>query len=298
MSPGAPHEPRPHDDRLEAVAVGVAHGLLGHRLGRRSRAPSSRAAAARPRSRSRAARPASSAASVPTCTKRRTPAARAASSALRVPPTLLALELLARAPLAEVGGGVEGVRRRPSAPARIASRVVEVAAHRLGAERATPSPPTRPSARARAPPPVADQALDQPAADEAGAAGDERGAAASLTRASPCRAARRPVVAARSPTPTSTTNAVSRPARPGQAAAAARRAQVYPSSPRRLPAPQHPTMPVNDQGHRAPRLTRAPRRRGAERGDRVAPRSAPPRQLGRELQHPRLPQGQGAGRRW
>ena len=83
----APDEPRPHDDRLEAAPFGLEHGLLGARLRRgvqRGRVEPQRRALVDSTSGS----PASSAASVPTWTKRRTPARRQASSALRVPCTL------------------------------------------------------------------------------------------------------------------------------------------------------------------------------------------------------------------
>ena len=154
----APHEARPHDDRLEAVAVRVAHRLLGHRLGGGVERPSSPAAAERPRSRSRAARPP---AAPPRC--------RRARSAAR--PRRGGLERVARA------ADVDRARTPRACPTRRGGRrrgrrlgalgagahrvdVVEVAAHRLRAERATPSSADaseRASARTRQP--VADQAL-------------------------------------------------------------------------------------------------------------------------------------------
>ena len=52
-------------------------------------------------------------------------------------------------------------------------------------------------------------------------------------------------------------------------------------------------MARQDHSHRAPRLPRAPRCRGAERGARVA-RAAHRRAARARAAHPRLPQGQGA----
>ena len=82
-------------------------------------------------------------------------AGRAARS--RVPVDVAALELLPRAPLAEVGGERGRRRSQPRGAGAHRGGVVEVAAHRLGAERARPSRPTRrerASARTRQPSPT------------------------------------------------------------------------------------------------------------------------------------------------
>ena len=68
----------------------------------------------------------------------------------------------------------------------------------------------------------------------------------------------------------------------------------YPSSPGRLAA-QSPFDARPDHSHRAARLARPPRRRGAERGDRVAARARRRAARARDA-HPRLSQGQGARR--
>ena len=104
----APHQPRPHDDRLEAVAVRVAHRLLGLRLRRgveSRRVGPQRSVLVR---RSRAARPP---AARPRCRRARSaarprPAMPRARCACRS--TLPRSNSSRRAPLAEVRGGVEG----------------------------------------------------------------------------------------------------------------------------------------------------------------------------------------------
>ena len=145
----APHEPGPDDDGLEAVAVGVADDLLGLRLGGRVQGlrvgaqgsvlvhVHERLAGHQPRLGADVHEAAH---------------AGGATRLDRVARALHvgALELLARAPLTEVRRGVEGdVRALGAGPHRLG--VVEVAAHRLGAGRARPSPPRRRSAPARAP---------------------------------------------------------------------------------------------------------------------------------------------------
>ena len=262
----------------------------------RSRAPSSPAAAARPRSRSRAARPASSAASVPTCTKRRTPAARAASSALRVPPTLTRSNS-ARSPHSPRCAAAWKATSAPSAPARIASTSSRSPRDRLGAARGDLLR-RRVRARERAhPPAVRDQPPDQPAADEPGAAGHERGAPPSaFTRASPCPSQPARRSSAPSATPTSITNAV-KPAGRARSGTPTAIAAQHRFTPRILHGrrQRYPTNVRQDQGHRAARLARAPRRRGARARRSSRACSAPPTQLGRELRIPGFRKGKVPG---
>ena len=167
----APDEARAHDHGLEALAAGVAHRQLGLRLGRRvGGRESGRSGAVS--STWTSGSPAISAASVPQWTKRRTPASAQAAERVAGALDVAALEVLPRPPLAEVGGEVEGDVAAGGAGGERGA-VAEVAAHRLGAERRDPrgggvgagQRPHRPS--------FGDQPLDQPAADEPGAAGDE-----------------------------------------------------------------------------------------------------------------------------
>ena len=137
------------------------------------RAPWSRGAAAPSRRRRRAARPAISAASVPTVDEAPDARARRPRARCGCP-----RRCRARSPRA---GPTRRARRRRETRARSRPRrrpwprVVEVAAHRLGAERRRPcaaEPSERASARTAAP--SAPQALISAAADEARPAGDER----------------------------------------------------------------------------------------------------------------------------
>ena len=145
----APHEPGTDDDRLEAVGVGLANHLLGHRLRRgveRLRVGPQRRILVHVHERlarqQRRLRPDVHEPAHARCAGCLQRIARAAH--------VDALELLAVAPLAQVRGGVEDdIGARGAGAHRVA--ILEVAADRLGARARTPSPPHRPSGRARAP---------------------------------------------------------------------------------------------------------------------------------------------------
>ena len=107
-----------------------------------------------------------SAASVPTCTSRRTPASRQASITFRGAAHVEPLEVGRVAPVLDLRRGVEGHLAAVGARAQRLA-VVEVAAHRLRAELAHALPRRAPSARARARPSPRAEALYESASDEA-----------------------------------------------------------------------------------------------------------------------------------
>ena len=130
--------------------------------------------------------PAISAASVPTCTSRRTPAARQASTTLRVPCTFTRSKSAGSPKSSTFAAAWKAISQSSIA------EVVQVAHHRLGAELAHALRGAL-GARQRAHvPALAPEPLDQRAAHEAGSAGYERGGHLSARRAGRSRRRRRP----------------------------------------------------------------------------------------------------------
>ena len=143
---GAPDEARPQDDGLEALAVRVEHGLLGHRLRRRVvrlRVGPQRHASRR---RSRAAGPR---AAPPRCPRARTaarPPRGTPRSAFFVPVTLPWTKS-SRRPQSPSDAAAWNAYSQPSRARGHRGDVVQVAHHRLGA---APRAPSRPSESERA----------------------------------------------------------------------------------------------------------------------------------------------------
>jgi hypothetical protein len=171
---GAPDEARAHDDRLQALALGGDHGLLGARLGRaveRLRAGLQRRGLVDLHERAPGEQDGLGA-DVDEASHAGLGAG--AQDVLR-PLHVAALELLARARVAEHRGGVEGELAALGAGAQ-RGRVGQLPGRRLGAERAhalSRGIGTRERAHVV---PLASQPLDQATADEARPTGYERGA--------------------------------------------------------------------------------------------------------------------------
>jgi hypothetical protein len=247
---GAPDEPWPHDHGLQPIAVGVAHDLLGLCLRRRVE-----------RLRVRAQRrilvgvherlsrqQAGLGADVHEAAHARGPARL---DGVAGPLHVHALELRPGAPLAEVRGGMERHVGAVGAAAH-GLAVVQVPPHGLGAGlRHLRGRGIGARERTHAPA-VADQAPDQAAADEARAAGDERRAVPVAHHGVSLPASLRDqyrVVA----TPTSSVNAVSRPAAPVRKPVAIRRtmrccplltAAAYPAARAASSAPEASGLPA------------------------------------------------------
>ena len=172
--------PRPHTKRGRTTIVSkplpcaLQHHALRQRLGGRvgRRRVEGERLASRPRRDS--GWPCSIAASVPTCTSRRTPARRQASTTDRVPSTLTRRNSLhgpQSSTLAAAWKAPRHPRRPPRAPPGPRGR--RAPARRRGPRTAAAAASLRASARTSQP--SAHEPLDQAAADEAGAAGDEGG---------------------------------------------------------------------------------------------------------------------------